>query len=70
LPTEIGGLPDPGDPAIEAARKAIMDSVLNSCRTTLNQALEVQTKLSADFMTTAHCRKGRVGAEYARTAVV
>jgi len=70
LPTEIGGLPDPGDPAIEAARKAIMDSVRNSCRTTLNQALEVQTKLSADFMTTAHCRKGRVGAEYARTAVV
>jgi enoyl-CoA hydratase/carnithine racemase len=70
LPTEIGGLPDAGDPGIEAARKAIMVSVQRSCHATLNEALDVQTKLSADFMTTTHCRKGRVGAEYARTAVV
>ncbi len=69
VPTEVGGLPDAGDPGIEAARKAIMDSIQSSCRATLGEALEVQTKRSAEFMTTAHCRKGRVGAEYARTAV-
>jgi len=28
-----------------------------------------QTKLSAKFMTTSHCKKGRVGVEYTRTAV-
>ena len=69
LPTEIGGLADSGDPATEAARRAIMDSIQISCRVTLNEALSVQTKLSAEFMTTPHCKKGRVGAEYARTVI-
>jgi hypothetical protein len=69
VPTEIGGLPDSGDPATEAARSAIMDSIQSSCRVTLNEALSVQTKLSAEFMTTSYCKRGRVGAEYARTAV-
>jgi len=69
VPTEAGELPDSGDPATEAARRAIMDSIRSSCRVTLNEALDVQTKLSAKFMTTSHCKKGRVGAEYARTTV-
>jgi enoyl-CoA hydratase/carnithine racemase len=69
VPTEVGGLPDSGDPAIEAARSAIMDSIQSSCRVPLNEALGVQTKASARFMTTSHCKKGRVGAEYARTTV-
>ena len=46
-----------------------MDSIQSSCRVTLTEALAVQTELSAEFMTTSHCKKGRVGAEYARTAV-
>ena len=69
VPTEIGGLPDSGDPATEAARRAIMNCIQSSCHVTLNEALSVQTKLSAEFMTTSHCKKGRVGAEYARTTV-
>jgi enoyl-CoA hydratase/carnithine racemase len=69
VPTEAAGLASSGDPATEAARKAIMDSVQASCSTTLAEALEVQTKHSAEFMTTPYCRKGRVGAEYARTVV-
>ena len=69
VPTEVGGLPDSGDPATEAARRAIMDSIQSSCRVTLNEALGVQTKRSAEFMTTSHCKKGRVGKEYARTTV-
>ena len=69
VPTEVGGLPDAGDPAIETARRAIMDSIQSSCGVTLDEALGVQTRASARFMTTSDCRKGRVGAEKARTAV-
>jgi hypothetical protein len=70
VPTDVAGLPPTGgDPAAEAARKAIMDSIQGSCSATLAQALDIQTKHSADFMTTSYCRKGRVGAEYARTTV-
>jgi enoyl-CoA hydratase/carnithine racemase len=69
VPTEVSGLPPAGAPATEAARKAIMDCIQGACGATLAEALEVQTKHSADFMTTPWCRKGRVGAEYARTVV-
>ncbi|MBW1688644.1 MAG: hypothetical protein JRS35_26735, partial [Deltaproteobacteria bacterium] len=53
----------------EAARKAILDCVRHACGSTLSDALSVQTKHSAGFMITPHCRKGRIGAEQARTAV-
>jgi enoyl-CoA hydratase/carnithine racemase len=66
IPTDAG-LADSGDPATEAARKAIMDSIQGSCGTSLAEALTIQTQHSADFMTTSYCRKGRVGAEFART---
>ena len=69
VPTEVGGLPAAGGPATDAARKAIMGSIQGSCGATLAEALEVQTRHSAEFMTTPECRKGRVGAEYARTVV-
>jgi 3-hydroxyacyl-CoA dehydrogenase len=69
VPTEVAGLPPVGAPAAEVARKAIMDCIQSSCGATLAEALEVQTKHSAEFMTTPQCRKGRVGAEYSRTVV-
>jgi len=69
VPREAGDLPAAGDPATDAARKAILDCVQASCGTSLADALAVQTKHSAGFMTTAHCRNGRVGAERARTLV-
>jgi enoyl-CoA hydratase/carnithine racemase len=62
-------LPAAGDPATDAARKAILDCVQASCGTSLADALAVQTKHSAGFMTTEHCRRGRVGEERARTMV-
>ena len=65
----MAGLPDTGEPSTEAARKAILDCIQAACGTTLADALEVQTKHSAGFMTTGYCNRGRVGAEYARTAV-
>ena len=35
VPKELSGLPAPGDPGTEAARKAIMDSIQESCGSTL-----------------------------------
>jgi enoyl-CoA hydratase/carnithine racemase/3-hydroxyacyl-CoA dehydrogenase len=69
VPVGDAGLPPADGPAAEAARKAIADSIQGSCSATLAEALEVQTKHSAGFMTTSWCRKGQVGSEYARTAV-
>jgi enoyl-CoA hydratase/carnithine racemase len=69
LPADVAGLPELGDPGLEAGRKAILDTVRGACSVTLADALAVQTKASAEFMTTAHCRKGRVGQEQARTVV-
>ncbi len=69
IPAEVAGLPDAGEPSTEAARKAILDCIRAACGTTLAEALAVQTRHSAGFMTTGYCNRGRVGAEYARTVV-
>jgi len=69
IPHEAEGLAESGDPAIQAARHAIMESVRSSCGAPLGEALSIQAKHSAGFMTTPHCRRGRVGAEYSRTVV-
>jgi enoyl-CoA hydratase/carnithine racemase len=69
IPTDVTGLPEADGPGTEAARKAILDCVRHACGSTLSDALSVQTKHSAGFMTTPHCRRGRIGAEHARTAV-
>ena len=51
---------------MEAARKAIMDTVVDSCGADLNEALTIQTKHSANFMVSNFCKKGKIGAEYNR----
>ncbi|MHC4490641.1 MAG: hypothetical protein ACYTDU_03310 [Planctomycetota bacterium] len=66
VPTAVG-LPEADGPANEAARKAILDSIQASCGATLAQALGVQAKHSAAFMTSKVCLGGRVGAEYTKT---
>ena len=53
----------------EAARKAILDCIRAACGTTLAEAVDVQAKHSAEFMTTPHCNRGAVGAIAARTIV-
>jgi enoyl-CoA hydratase/carnithine racemase len=65
IPTDIG-LPASGNPATEAARKAIMDCVQESCRASLPKALSVQSRHSAAFMSSRFCREGLIGAECAR----
>jgi len=59
-------LPNPGDPLIEAARKAIFDCIKVSCGTTLADALTVQAKHSSNFMCSNFCQKGIIGTEAAK----
>lgn len=59
---DVKGLPEAGNPLVEAARKAIMETVQASCGVPLGEALDIQAKHSAGFMTTGECRKGAVGA--------
>jgi len=62
MPTEIS-LPDSGNPAVEAARKAIMGCIQESCGSLLSEALAVQAKHSAGFMNSRFCREGIIGTE-------
>ena len=62
VPTEVAGIVA-GAPELEAARKAIVDCVQGSCGVELSEAVDVQSRHSADFMVTKTCRRGRVGAE-------
>jgi enoyl-CoA hydratase/carnithine racemase len=66
IPKEINGLP-PGDAATEAARKAIFQNVLSSCGAGISDALEIQAKHSAGFMSGSFCQTGSIGTEYKKT---
>ena len=67
FPNEISGLTAPANPGMEAARQAIFKTILDSCQTSLAQALELQAKHSADFMTSSFCRDGIIGTEFKKT---
>jgi enoyl-CoA hydratase/carnithine racemase/3-hydroxyacyl-CoA dehydrogenase len=69
VPRDAAGLPE-AEGGVAAARTAIMDCIQKSCGVPLAEALEVQSKISGDFMTSKECRAGRVGQEYARTMEV
>ena len=70
LPTDLGGLPEADSPGMETARAAIMECVQAACGTDLSEALTVQAKLAAEFLTSSTCRAGVVGAEFARTMAI
>jgi hypothetical protein len=65
IPTEVS-LPGANSPAIDAARKAIMDCIRESCGSSLAESLDVQAKHSAGFMSSDFCRKGVIGAACAK----
>lgn len=60
------GLSDSGDPAVEAARKAILSCVIDSCSASMSEAITVQAKHSADFMVSRACQRGMIGSEAAK----
>jgi enoyl-CoA hydratase/carnithine racemase len=70
ISTSITGIAQAGDPAVEAARGAIAKNIAASCGSPLSEALTVQAKHSAAFMTTSHCKKGIVGSTRTRTMTV
>ncbi len=70
LPTDAGALPPAATPEGEAARAAIMECMRRSCGVPLAEALGVQARLSAGFMTSPACRSGVVGADYSKTVLV
>jgi enoyl-CoA hydratase/carnithine racemase len=67
LPTDMRDLPGAGDPAIEAARQAIMDNITSSCGANLSDALAMQAKHSAGFMSSKYCLSGTIGAMFKKT---
>jgi enoyl-CoA hydratase/carnithine racemase len=69
VPREVSGV-SPGDPGTEAARKAILENVLSSCGSVLSEAIDIQARHSAGFMSGKYCQKGRIGAEYTKTMTV
>ncbi len=70
LPADAAGVPVSDSPATEAARKAIVQSIRDSCGAGLSEALEVQARHSADFFVTSLCRQGSIGTEHQRTMMV
>jgi len=69
VPKEVSGL-TPGDASMEAGRKAILENVISSCGLALSEALDNQARHSAGFMSSAYCRKGRIGGEFTKTMSV
>jgi enoyl-CoA hydratase/carnithine racemase len=59
-------LQPPDNPGMEAARKAIIGTIRDSCGTDLNEALTTQAKHSAGFMISDACKNGKIGAEHKR----
>jgi enoyl-CoA hydratase/carnithine racemase len=70
MPTDFGDLPAADSPEMEAARGAIIECMQQACALPLSEALAVQAKRSADFLASATCREGQIGAEYTRTMAV
>ncbi len=69
-PPDLLGPSDPAaDPATESARKAIWDCIRAACTVPLADALDIQAKHSAAFMTTDWCRRGAIGFEASRSSI-
>ena len=66
VPSEIAGLAAADGPGTEAARAAIVACVRESCAAPAAEAMEIQARRAAEFLASAPCREGRVGAEYSR----
>jgi enoyl-CoA hydratase/carnithine racemase len=66
---KIPSLKDAGSPLVEAGRKAIVESIRESCGAMLGDALHIQAKHSGGFMTSKACLSGTIGAMYKRAKV-
>ncbi len=76
-PGPLAALPDrapmhaaTGDAAVDAARQAIYDTVVASTGVPLDDAVDVQSKHSAEFFAHGACRRGVVGTAWRKTTKV
>ncbi|MCC6753731.1 MAG: hypothetical protein IT266_07075 [Saprospiraceae bacterium] len=65
----IDGL-DSGDAQLEQAREAVRNTIRAACGAGLTEALHMQAEHSADFMVSALCHKGVVGAAWSKIASI
>jgi enoyl-CoA hydratase/carnithine racemase len=63
MPSDVR-LDPPENPLMESARKAIMQTIFDSCSADLDEALTIQAKHSANFMISKSCKNGKIGAEF------
>jgi hypothetical protein len=63
----LGDIARADDPGLDASRKAILDTVAAATSVPLGEALDVQSKASAAFMTGPLCNKGAIGKEFKKT---
>jgi len=70
LPKDGAGFAASEDPAAEAAKAAILATVIESTGRKLSEALEAQAKHSAGFMSSKYCQKGAIGTAYTKTMKV
>jgi hypothetical protein len=70
VPTDVPGLPEADGEMGRAARTAFVECIQGACGSTLSEALELQARHSAAFMTSQACKKGEIGAQYTRTMAV
>ncbi|MFA6572332.1 MAG: hypothetical protein WCT77_13985 [Bacteroidota bacterium] len=70
LPADISGIASTEDIATNSARTAIFESIRNSCSVNYTEALEIQARHSAEFMTSKYCQRGFVGSDYQKTMMV
>ena len=61
IPLEYFPLPKSGGPADESAYKAMLEAIRSSCGVPLSEAIGIQARHSAGFMTGPCCRNGRIG---------
>jgi enoyl-CoA hydratase len=67
---EPAQLPLAPDAAADAARKAVLDCIRDSCRVPLSEALNVQAKHSGAFMSDKLCKAGMIGNDAAKILAI
>jgi enoyl-CoA hydratase/carnithine racemase len=70
IPKDLSDIKEAGDPAIEAARKAIIATIQESLNCSLKDALTVQAKHCGGFMAGKECNKGKIGADFKKAMAV
>jgi len=70
IPTDAPGLPEADGEIGLAARTAMVECIQGACGSMLSEALELQARHSAAFMTSAACKQGEIGGQYTKTMMV